>query len=354
MGARQWHTARGRWLAPATALAVLALAGCSTGGFNGIYNLPLPGGAGLGSHPYQVTAQFANVGDLVPQSAVRVNDVAVGRVTKIWLPPNGWTANVTMLVNGKVRLPANAIAQVEQSSLLGEQFVALSAQPGVAPSGTLANDAVIPVSRTTSNATVEQVLGALSLLLNGGGIDQLHTIVSQLNDAFAGNEPQIRSLLARIRSLLANLNSHRDDIITALTGLRDLSATLAARNRQISHTLDHLTPGLRVLADQRAQLVTMLKSLHSLSGVAVATIGQPQRAHPADRDAAVGHVGIREDPAGAGQLQPHHVIPAQSQIAAKVRVVDAGVGDDGHADRRENGQLEAVRTGEHQCLPRWW
>lgn len=273
MRGRRWFPAPGRrWLAAATALAVLALAGCSTGGFNGIYNLPLPGGASLGSHPYQVTAQFANVGDLVPQSAVRVNDVAVGRVTRIWLPPNGWTANVTMLVNGKVRLPANAIAQIAQSSLLGEQYVALSAQPGVAPSGMLADGAVIPVSRTTANATVEQVLGALSLLLNGGGIDQLHTIVSQLNDAFAGNEPQIRSLLVRIRALLANLNSHRDDIITALTGLRDLSATLAARNRQISHTLDHLTPGLRVLADQRAQLVTMLKSLHALSGVAVSTI----------------------------------------------------------------------------------
>jgi phospholipid/cholesterol/gamma-HCH transport system substrate-binding protein len=273
---------RGRWLAPATALAVLALAGCSSGGFNGVYNLPLPGGASLGSHPYQVTAQFTNVGDLVPQSAVRVSDVAVGRVTRIWLPPNGWTANVTMLVNGGIRLPANAIAQVQQSSLLGEQYVALSAPPGVTPSGKLANGAVIPVSRTTSNATVEQVLGALSLLLNGGGIDQLHTIVSQLNDALAGNEPQIRSLLVRIRALLANLNSHRDDIITALTGLRDLSATLAARDRQISHTLDHLTPGLRVLAAQRAQLVTMLKSLHALSGVAVSTINASEASMVAD------------------------------------------------------------------------
>jgi phospholipid/cholesterol/gamma-HCH transport system substrate-binding protein len=282
MRGRGWLLARGRWLAPTTALAVLALAGCSTGGYNGIYNLPLPGGASLGSHPYQVTAQFTNVGDLVPQSAVRVNDVAVGRVTKIWLPPNGWTANVTMLVNGSIPLPANAIAQVEQSSLLGEQYVALSAPPGVTPSGKLANGAMIPVSRTTSNATVEQVLGALSLLLNGGGIGQIHTIVSQLNDALAGNEPQIRSLLVRIRSLLVNLNAHRDDIITALTGLRDLSATLAARDRQITHTLDHLTPGLRVLADQRAQLVTMLKSLHALSGVAVSTINASEASMVSD------------------------------------------------------------------------
>ena len=45
---------------------------------------------------------------------------------------------------------------------------------------------MIPVSRTTSNATVEEVLGALSLLLNGGGIDQLHTITTQLDAALIG------------------------------------------------------------------------------------------------------------------------------------------------------------------------
>ena len=40
--------------------------------------------------------------------------------------------------------------------------------------------------------------------------------------------------------------------------------------------LDHLTPGLKVLADQRAQLVAMLDSLHQLTGVAVSTINASQ------------------------------------------------------------------------------
>jgi len=257
---RLW--ARLRW--PSLAVAILACllaAGCSSGGFNGIYSIPLPGGASLGSHPYRVTAQFTDVDDLVPQSAVMVNDVAVGRVTKIFLPPRSWTASVTMLVNGNVRLPANAIAEISQSSLLGEQYVGLSAPPGITPAGRLVNNAVIPVSRTTADATVEEVLGALSLLLNGGGINQLHTITTQLDAALTGNEPQIRSLLVQLHTLL---------------GLDTLSATLAARDRQIGHVLDNLTPGLKVLADQRAQLVTMLDSLHRLTGVAVSTINASQ------------------------------------------------------------------------------
>ena len=264
------------WLPAALAVGGL-LAGCSSSsGYSGIYSIPLPGGASLGSHPYEVTAQFSDVADLVPQSAVMVNDVAVGRVTKIYLPPHSWTADVQMMVNGSVKLPANAVAEVTQSSLLGEQYIALSSPPGVTPAGRLASHAFIPLSRTTANATVEEVLGALSLLLNGGGISQVHTIVTQLDAALTGNAPQIRSLLVQIRTTVNNLDSHKKAIFTALSGLKALSATLAARDRQIGSALNNLSPGLRVLADQRKQLVTLLDSLNKLSGVAVSTINASQ------------------------------------------------------------------------------
>ncbi|MFE4601726.1 MlaD family protein, partial [Kitasatospora indigofera] len=73
-----------------TALAAaVALAGC-TPSLTGAQDLPLPGGADLGAHPYEVKAHFANALSLVPQSAVKVNDVAVGRVTAITLAPDDW------------------------------------------------------------------------------------------------------------------------------------------------------------------------------------------------------------------------------------------------------------------------
>jgi phospholipid/cholesterol/gamma-HCH transport system substrate-binding protein len=252
--------------------AVAALAGCtSSSGFQGIYSLPLPGGPSLGSHPYQVEAVFANVVDLVPHSTVRVNDVAVGSVTGLSVPTGSWDATVTMEINGSVRLPANAIAELASSSLLGEEYVSLSAPPTGAQ-GTLANGATIPLQRTTANVTVEQVLGALSMLLNGGGLAQVHTITAALNAALAGNTPQIKSLLGEITALTTNLNQHRSDITAALNGLNQLSATLSARDSQISYVLTNLQPGLAVLNDERAQLVDMLDSLHNLSGVAVNVI----------------------------------------------------------------------------------
>ena len=98
----------------------------------------------------------------------------------------------------------------------------------------------------------------------------------QLDAALSGNAPQIRSLLVQLHTLLVNLNVHRHDIETALDGLNSLSATLAARDRQIGHVLTDLTPGLKVLADQRLALVDMLNSLHQLTGVAVSTINASQ------------------------------------------------------------------------------
>ncbi|WBB58770.1 MlaD family protein [Streptomyces sp. WMMC500] len=262
--------------------------------FTGIQDLPLPGGADLGSRPYEVTAEFEDVLSLVPQSSVRVNDVAVGRVTDIEVADDGWTALVTMKVNGDVRLPAGAYARIEQSSLLGEKYVQLLAPPrkervdaqqagtlGTAPGDVTTAilpdpDAKqrpdIPLARTNRNPEVEEVFGALSMLLNGGGIEQLRTISRELNDALDGNEPQVRSMLKRVDTLVTSLDTNKDDITDALDSVNRLSATLATRKTGIGVVLEDLSPGMKVLEEQRGALVTMLRSLDRLSDVAVETI----------------------------------------------------------------------------------
>lgn len=252
-------------------VAALTLSGC---GFSGIYDIPLPGGADLGSHPYTVKVDFKDVLDLVPQAGVKVNEVPVGRVESIGLTKDGWNAEVTVEINGDVKLPANAIANLKQSSLLGEKYVEL-APPAANPAPTqLANDAVIPLDRTNRNVEVEEVLGALSLLLNGGGVDQLNTITKELNNATEGREPDIKALLNNTNELVTNLDAQSSDITRALDGLDRLSATLNGQKDQLVGAVDNLGPGLGVLEQQRGQLVTMLNALGNLSGVAVNTVNQ--------------------------------------------------------------------------------
>nr|WP_229885866.1 MCE family protein [Streptomyces subrutilus] len=240
--------------------------------FDGIEDLPLPGGADLGSHPYTVTAELADVLSLVPQSAVKVNDVAVGRVTEIRLGTGEWTARVTMKINGDIRLPADAGARLQQSSLLGEKFIELTAPAKDTGGARLADGSTIPLARTSRNTEVEEVFGALSLLLNGGGVNQLKTITKELNAALGGREPEVRSMLERVNTLVTDLDAHRGDITQALDGVNRLSATLAERKEDVGTVLTGLSPGLKTLEEQRGSLLTMLRALDTLSGVAVSTI----------------------------------------------------------------------------------
>jgi phospholipid/cholesterol/gamma-HCH transport system substrate-binding protein len=309
-----------RRLAAACA-AVLALAGCSSAG---VYDLPLPGGADLGDHPYRVTVEFADVLDLVPQSAVKVNDVVVGRVESIGLGgADRWTPQVVVAVNGDVALPADATASLRQSSLLGEKFVELSAPPSAASPVRLADGAVITADRTNRHTEVEEVFGALSLLLNGGGIGQLRTINQELSKALSGNEPEVKAFLSNVDKLVTDLDAHRGDITAALDGLNQLSTTLAGRDEQIRGALTDLTPGLAALAEQRGALVTMLQSLDTLSDVAVDTIDRSRDDVVADLKALA---PILDQLAAAGQNLPRalEVLPTFPFTDA---VLDAAKGD---------------------------
>ena len=283
----------------AACAAVLALAGCTA---TGVHDVPLPGGADLGDHPYRVTVEFADVLDLVPQAAVKVNDVVVGRVESIELGgADRWTPQVVVAVNGDVALPADARASLRQSSLLGEKFVELSAPEDSTGQEKLADGATITADRTNRHTEVEEVFGALSLLLNGGGIGQLRTINQELTKALSGNEPEIKAFLSNVDELVTNLDEHRGDITAALDGLNQLSATLASRGEQIRGALTDLTPGLQALTEQRSALVTMLQSLDTLSDVAVDTINRSRDDMVADLKALA---PILKQLADAGQNLP--------------------------------------------------
>lgn len=254
--------------------AGLALAGllssCSLSGV--VYNAPLPGGADVGSHPVTLTADFTDVLDLVPQSAVKVNDVAVGRVSKITLNPDGHSAHVTLVVNGDVDLPAGTTARLDQTSLLGEKYVALEPPTTTVPGRPLTTGDRIPLADTSEAVQVEQLFGALSLVLNGGDIGQFKEISEELQAVGKDRPGQIRSFLTEMNRFVSTLADRKTSITHALDGLDRLGRTLRTNEGKIDTALDKLSPGMKVLADQRPQLVRMLKALNRLSGVTVKTL----------------------------------------------------------------------------------
>ncbi|MER6594835.1 MCE family protein, partial [Micromonospora purpureochromogenes] len=256
-----------RVLAGAVLVALLP-AGC---GLPDLADLPLPGGAPRGEG-YAVTAEFGDVLDLVPQAAVKVDDVTVGSVEKISLA--GWTARVTLRVDADVRLPANATAAVRQSSLLGEKYVTLAAPPTAPASARLVDGDVIPLSRTARGAEVEEVLAALGLLLNGGGLAQLRTINQELGAALDGREPAVRDALSQLDTFIGGLDKQKADLVRALDALDRLSGRLARQKQTLGEAVDSLAPGITVLARQRAQLTEALTALGELGEVGTRVVNR--------------------------------------------------------------------------------
>lgn len=301
------------------ALAALAAtaAGCS---YNGVDSLPLPGGAGGGSGSYMVSATFSDVGNLVPRESCRTNDVAVGTITSITVTPD-LRAKVVCRLSGSVHLPANTVATIETTSLLGEAFVALGPPPGVAPEGNLPIDRPIPETDTHTDPNVEEILGALSAVLRGGDLGDLQTITTELNNALSGRQSDVRALLADLRAFTGRLNQHRGDITAALEGLDRLSRTLAKQRQTIGAALDSIPAGLRVLDAERPALIRSLQTLDRLAVIGTRVVHESGASTVADlkllSPTLAGLAKNGQDIAKALQLLPDFPFPADTLAAIK-------------------------------------
>jgi len=115
-----------------TSCIAMSATGCAFGGLN---SLPLPGTVGRGPGAATYHVELANVGTLESNSPVLVGDVVVGSVGK--MTTQDWHADVEVSVKPGVVIPANAVATVGQTSLLGSMHLALNPPLGQPPSGEL-------------------------------------------------------------------------------------------------------------------------------------------------------------------------------------------------------------------------
>jgi phospholipid/cholesterol/gamma-HCH transport system substrate-binding protein len=257
-------------------LLMVVLTGLTGCGWRGLNSLPMPGTVGGGPGSFTIQAQMPNVTNIQQNSRVRVGDVTVGNVTNIDL--QGWHALVTMKLNGDVDLPANATAKVGQTSLLGTLHIELAPPTDQPPQGRLHDGSVIQLASAGSYPTTEQTLGAISLVLNGGGIGQVQDITKALSTAFAGREKDVRSLINQLDIFIGHVDDQKDDILAATDSLNNLVGQFAERKPVLDQALRTIPDALTVLKDQRENLVNALDRFGKFSALAHSTINQTKDA----------------------------------------------------------------------------
>jgi phospholipid/cholesterol/gamma-HCH transport system substrate-binding protein len=267
VNSRCWPTA-GRTLV-AIALIIALTSGC---GWRGLNSLPLPGTQGDEGGSFTIQAQMPDVNNIQQNSRVRVGDVNVGTVTKI--ERQDWHALLTIKLNGDVSLPQNSTISIGQTSLLGSLHIELSPPTDSAPQGRLHEGSLIPLSAGGAYPSTEQTLASASLLLNGGGLGRVEDITRALTTAFGGREDDLRSLLMQLDVFIGRVNEQTDDIIAATESLDRLTGKFAAQKPVVDRALDTIPAALKVVNDQRDNLIEAVDQLGKFSALAADSVNQ--------------------------------------------------------------------------------
>ncbi|BDB44947.1 MULTISPECIES: MCE family protein [Mycobacterium] len=252
-----------RRLMGVAACVMLTTSGCA---FSGLNSLPLPGAVGRGPGSTDYHVEIANVGTLEANSPVMINDVIVGSIRSMSV--RGWHANVDISVQPGVVIPANAVASVGQTSLLGSMHLALNTPLGQEPKGKLQPGATIPLDRTSTYPSTEQTLSSLSVVLNAGGLGQIGDIINNFNAALSGHPKEIRDLLHRLDKFVGTFDAQRENLVASIQSLNRLSNTLAGQRDVITQALNKIPPALDVLIRERPRLTSALNKLGTFGDTA--------------------------------------------------------------------------------------
>ncbi|MDI3315378.1 MAG: MCE family protein [Mycobacterium sp.] len=250
---------------------MLTVTGCS---FHGLNSLPLPGAVGRGPGGDIYHVEIPNVGTMEANSPVMIDDVVVGSIRAMRV--KGWHADVEISVKRDVVIPANVVASVGQTSLLGSMHLELNPPPGRPGTGRLQPGATIPLNRSSTYPSTEETLSSLAAIVNGGGLGQIAEIVHNLTAALSGREDAVRDLLTRLDTFVGTLDRQRGNIIASIQALNRLSATFAGQRDVISRALRTLPPALQVLIQERPRLMTALDKLRTFSDVATTLVNDTQ------------------------------------------------------------------------------
>lgn len=244
--------------------AALALTGCGPT----MADLPLPGN-GVGGETIEITVRFDEALNLSQGAQVKVNGVSSGKVREV--TTKDFKAIATLEVKKSAQVRADASARLRYTTPLGELFVDVT-NPAEGPQ--IKDGGTLDPKRSTTAPTVEDALSSASLLVNGGGLNQLQTVTDQLNQAIGGREDTVRELLDRANTFLEGANATTGDIDRALRALAAVSRIANANRQTVRDALRDIRPAAEVLRENTPELTVLLQKLTEFSATANDVVGQ--------------------------------------------------------------------------------
>jgi phospholipid/cholesterol/gamma-HCH transport system substrate-binding protein len=232
-------------------------------------------GRGVSGGSYPITAVFHDATGLPIGGHVELHDVTVGRVQS--MQARDFKAYVQLRISSSVKLPTGTRAQLALTTPLGEEYVNLLPPAAAATTASdLSAGASITEGATSRAPDVEDLLSAFSAVLNGGGVDQIHSILTELGKALNGRTQAGRSLITNLNTVLAQLSHHTADIDATLGSIGRLAKQFAGQRALIVRALTKLSPGITSLSADTAGFTRLVTRLSRLGRTATSVLGEVQ------------------------------------------------------------------------------
>ena len=229
----------------------------------GIQDLPL--GRTSPSDTMAVTVGLPTADGITIGADVRNGQKVVGRVSGMSLAASG--ASVQLSLADADGLDSGTVASVELPSALGNPFVRLSSAQ-LAPQRALRDGDVIPPSHTELGPQIESALATFGALLSRSGVDQLATIVTELDKAFAGRADKVRGLIDSMSLLAAKASEHQGEFDQAMSLAANIAGQFGHEQKTVAGYLDAVPKVVAMLDVQRAKLQTLFSSTTALAATA--------------------------------------------------------------------------------------
>jgi virulence factor Mce-like protein len=230
---------------------ITLLAGCAVG----LDRIPMPA-ISTGSHSYSLTAIFANALNLPAKAKVRLFGADIGEVESI--TAQNFTAHVTMRIRSDVPLHVGATAELRSATVLGDIFIQIRPGAHQELDGALLRDGdTIPLTSTAAAPTVEDLLDSMALLINGGAVRSLVSVINGAGRAVGGRGEKVDILLQQSRELLSRLTARSKQLDIALRRTAELAGTMSERRDTLDRSLTAAAPAMAVIADNTTRLADL-------------------------------------------------------------------------------------------------
>jgi phospholipid/cholesterol/gamma-HCH transport system substrate-binding protein len=223
----------------------------------------------------QVTAYFTQTIGVYPGSAVEILGIKVGTIDAV--QPDGTQVKVTMTINGGVQVPARPGAVVVAASVVADRYIQLT--PAYTGGAQLANDTVIPASRTATPLEIDQLYNSLNKItydLGPNGVNKNGALSDVLNTGaanLAGNGRNFNTLITQLSAAINTLSGSRGNLFGTINNLQLFTTTLDKDNSQVQLAEQQLAQVTGFLSNDRVNLGGALHELQVALGQVQSFIG---------------------------------------------------------------------------------